>query len=318
MYDTPTATEGIREDLTNIIEDISPTDTPFMSMIGRGTAKQTFHEWQIDALAAAVNTNAATEGEDASAAAITAPTRVGNYCQISDKVIGITGTAQAVDFAGKQKNVKGYQLMRRSQEIKRDMEYQMSSNKASVAPASDAAGYSAGYECFITTNESRGSGGSSTGYVSGLWEAPTDGTDRAVTEALLKTVLASCWNQGGKPTKLICGSFVKQAISGFTGNATRMDKSEDKKLYTSVDYYVSDFGEVQVIPSRFVRKNTSGSGNCILVVDPTLWALCYLRKFQTHELAKLGDHDRWQLLCQYTLRCNNEAGSGIVADLTDS
>jgi hypothetical protein len=314
-YDVPTSGitgGGIREDLTNIIEDVSPTETPFMSMIGRGKARNVFHEWQTDALAAAVDDNAVIEGDDATNDAISATTRVGNYCQISDKVIQLTGTVQAVDFAGKQKNVKGYQLMRRSQELKRDMDMQMCSNKASVIPTSAVAAVSGGYECFITTNDSRGTGGSDTGYSGGLWNAPTDGTQRAITEDMLKAVLKLCWDNGGKPTKLICGSFNKQKISGFTGGSTRFDKGEDKRLTAAIDYYISDFCEVQVVPSRFSRSRS------VLVVDPTLWSLCYLRKFQTHELAKLGDSDRWQLLVQYCLRGNNELGSGIIADLTTS
>jgi len=311
-FDTPTAI-GEREDLTDIIEDVSPTETPFMTMIGRGKARNVFHEWQTDALAAAVDTNAVIEGEDATVGAITPTTRMGNYCQISDKVIALTGTVQAVDFAGKQKNMKGYQLMRRSQEIKRDMDKQMCSNKASVAPNSTTAAVSGGFESHIVTNVSINT---DTGVVGGwdgsVFAAPTAGTARALTEAMLKTVLAAAWTSGGTPTKLIAGSFNKQKISGFTGNSTRMDKGEDKRLTAAIDYYVSDFGEVQVCPSRFCRTRT------VMVVDPTLWALCYLRKFKTWELAKLGDHDRWQLLVQYTLRGNNESGSGIIADLTTS
>lgn len=310
-FDTPTAV-GDPDDLTSIIEDVSPTETPFMSMIGRGKARNVFHEWQTDALAAAADDNAAIEGEDATTAAITPTTRVGNYCQISDKVIQLTGTVQAIDFVGKQKNLKGYQLMRRSQELKRDMDKQMCSNKASVVPTSSVAGQSAGYESFITTNDSRGTSGSDTGWSGGLWNAPTDGTQRAITEAMVKAVLKLCWDNGGTPTKLICGSFNKQKISGFTGNTTRTDKAEDKRLTAAVDYYISDFGTVQVVPSRFSRSRS------VLVVDPSLWSLCYLRKFKTSQLAKLGDSDKWQLVVQYTLRCNNELGSGVVADLTTS
>jgi hypothetical protein len=306
--------KSIREDLSSIVEDVSPTETPFLTAIGRGEAKSTFHEWQCDALSASVDTNAVAEGDDATLDATTATTRYGNYTQISDKTLVLTGTQMAVDHAGIP-DQKGYQLMRRSLELKRDMDKQMCSNKASVAGAADAATarQSGGYECFITTNDERGGGaGAEGGYAGGLWTAPTDGDQRVITEDLLQSVLSKCWDEGGSPTVVFCGSFNKRQISGFTGGSTRTDKSEDKRLTAAIDYYDGDFGVVHVVPSRQVRTKS------VLVVDPTLWALLYLRQFQTHKLAKNGDAEKWQLLVEYTLRGNNEKGSGIIADTTTS
>jgi hypothetical protein len=307
---------SIREELCDVVEDISPTETPFMSMIGREKAKSTFHEWQLDILATPADDNAHYEGDDATIEAITPPTRVGNYTQISKKVIMLTGTQQVVDHAGIP-DMKGYQLHRRALELKTDMDKQMCSNKASVVGTADgaAARQSGGYECFITTNDAlneRGTGGAGGGYAGGLWTAPTDGTQRAIAEDYLKDALQSAWTNGGKPTKILAHAFNKRKISGFTGGATRTDESEDKKLTAAIHYYESDFGLVNIIPSRHVRTRT------VLVVDPSLWALCYLRRFKTEKLAKTGDNDSWQLIVEYTLQGNNEAGSSVLADLTTS
>lgn len=302
---------SIREDLTDVIEDISPTETPFFSAIGRDKAKATFHEWQLDSLRAAVDTNAHYEGDTSTVVARAIPLRRGNYTQIAKDVIMLTGTNQAVEHAG-IKDLKSRELHRASMALKLDMDKQMCSNKASVAGAADAATarQSAGYEAFITTNDSRS--GTEGGYAGGLWTAATDGTQRAITEDQLKDVLQLCYTNGGKPTMILAGAFNKRQISGFTGGSTRTDQSEDKRLTAAIHYYEGDFGVLHIVPSRNVRTRS------VLIVDPTLWTLCYLRRMKTEKLAKTGDNDSWHLLCEYTLRGNNEAGSGIIADLLDS
>lgn len=318
-YDTNLTSQ--REDLKDKIEMLLPTETPLLTMAGRGPKpKATFHEWQLAELAAAIDTNSVAEGDAATMDAAKATVRVGNYTNIADKTVNITGTQMAVDHAGIP-NMKAFQLVNKARELKRDIDKQICSNKASNAGAGDAATarVSGGYESMIgtrngtvTENASRGSGGSSLSYNAGVWEAPTDGTARAITEDMLVAVLASCWDQGGNPTKVICGSWNKRKISGFTGGATRFDKSEDKKLTNAIDVYVGDFGEVSIIPSRQVRTRS------VLVVDPMLWKVNFLRDYQTEELPFAGDSKIWQLLCEYVLEGCNPQGSGIIADLTTS
>ena len=305
--------KSIREDLTSIVEMISPTETPYMTAIGRGSAKSTFHEWQTSELTAAADDNVVKEGDAASIAAAIATVRVGNYTQISDKTLAITGTQMAVDHAGIN-DMKNWQLLNKAKELKRDLDKQMMSNKASVAGAADAATarQSGGYESMVFTNESIASDGTTSSYTAGLWVAPVDGTARALTEDMLQDVLSLAWAEGGEPTKVFCHSFNKRKISGFTGGTTRTDKSEDKKLFASLEYYVGDFGEVQIVPSRQCRTRT------VLVVDPTLISLCFLREYDTHELARNGDAESHQLVVEYTQRVNNEKGCGIIRDLTVS
>ncbi len=142
--------------------------------------------------------------------------------------------------------------------------------------------------------------------------SPTDGTQRALTESMLKSVLRQAWSSGGDPDFIMCGPFNKQVISTFTGNATRFDKSEDKRLVTAVDVYVSDFGSHSVYPNRFSRERT------VHVLDPSMWSVQYLRSFRQWPLARTGDSEKRQLIVEYTLCSKNEAGSGVIADLTVS
>lgn len=300
---------GNREDLANIIYDISPTDTPFMNGIAKNTATATLHEWQTDSLATASATNAVIEGDDATTDASTATTRLGNYTQISDKVPRVTGTQRAVDSAGRADEF-AYQIMKRGKELKRDVESSLLANNARVAGNDSTARECAGIESWLATNTSFGTGGADpTGDGT---DARTDGTQRAFTEAQLKEVLRECWDSGGNPDMIMVGAFNKQQLSSFSGNATRMIESGEKKLVNAIDVYVGDYGDLAVVPNRFMRARSA------LVLEMDMWAMSVLRDFQEFDLAKTGDTDRKQLLIEYTLESRNEAASGIIADLTTS
>ena len=304
-FETYDAT-GNREDLANVIYNISPTDTPFMSSVGTGTATFTKHEWQTDSLAAAA-TNAQIEGDDSPNAALSATSRVLNYTQISYNPVMVSGTQEAVIHAGVNSEL-AYQIAKAGKELKRDMELDMTGKNNATAGSGNggAARKARGFESWTTTNNGYGSGGSnSSGSV-------TDGTQRVLTEAILKTEIKSCFDEGGNPDLLLVGSFNKTKVSGFTGNNTRMDMAEDRSLVATIDVYVSDFGEVRVIADRFSRSRSG------LLVETDMWSVDYLRRFQTVDLAKTGDAEKRLLLTEWTLVAKNEASSGTVADLTTS
>lgn len=299
---------GIREDLSDMIYDVSPTETPFFSMAKKAKAANTYHEWQTDSLDAAAS-NAHVEGDETSYGAITATVRLGNYTQILKKNAIVSGTNEAVNRAGRNREM-AYQIVKKTKEIKRDLEKALLDNNARVAGNDTTAREMAGVPAWIATNTSAGTGGvDPTGDGT---DARTDGTQRAFTEALLKTVLQSCWDNGGDPTVLMVGSFNKQAVSGFTGGATKFDKTEDKRLTASVDVYVSDFGELRVVPNRFQRTRDG------LVLQKDMWSVAMLRPLKNEERAKTGDAEKRELLMECTLVANNEKASGIVADLTTS
>jgi len=278
-----------------------------MSSAAREQVKNTLHEWQTDSLAAAVTNNAVIEGDDATLDASSATTRLGNYTQIMDKTVVITGTQEAVDKAGRASEL-AYQIAKKSKELKRDIESTLLTNQARVAGNSSTARKFGSIGSWVATNDDLGaSGASPTGDGT---DARTDGTQRALTEASLKSVIKNVWNAGGNPSVIMVGPFNKQKISGFTGGSTRFDASEDKTLYTSIDVYSSDFGDLEVVPNRFSRDRDAW------VLDMDYWSVGFLRDFTMHELSKSGDSEKRQLLVELSLISRNEAASGLVADLT--
>jgi hypothetical protein len=312
-YQTYTAI-GMREDLSDVIYNISPTDTPFMSSIGKTKATAVYHEWQTDSLAAASLSNYTVEGATASDATMSPTTRVGNRTQIAQKTVKISGTLQSVDKAGR-KSEKAYQLAKASSEIKRDMETSLLSNQIAANGDSTTARKLGGLQAWLATNGDFGSGGSAG--ASGT-TARTNGTNRTFTEAILQTVVKEVYASGGNPKVLMVNPAHKQVVSSFAGIAAQRFMAPSNGPTTIIgaaDVYLSDFGTISVVPNRFMTS-TNSCDETAFVLDPDMAAIAYLRPFQTNELAVTGDNESTQLLAEYTLEVKNEAAHGIIADLT--
>ena len=267
---------GNREDLANIIYDISPMDTPFLSQAAKSRASAVYHEWQTDALEAA-GANRQIEGDDASANTFVATTRVGNYCQISAKTISVSGTQRAVNPAGRADELS-YQLAKRGREIKRDMEFALTRNQASSAGGTGTARSLASLESWLATNKtSVGTGTAQTtpGFSSGTVAAPTDSTVQGTfTRASLNDVIQKCWTQGGDPRIIMVGPFNKTVASGFANIATlykNVNAGQQGEILAGADLYVSDFGQHQIVPNRFQRDRT------VLVLDMEYLGVATLR-----------------------------------------
>jgi hypothetical protein len=319
--------KGIREALSDQIFRISPEETPFVSNIGRESVDNTFFEWQNDSLKAVDLANNQREGEDynssaapansgfTSTTAAVATSRLGNYTQISAKLAWVTGTVDRVKKAGRKSEL-AYQLALRGSELKRDIESIACQNQA--GSAGSAAGATnrttASFESFIRTNFSRGAtGASATLSGAGVPGAPTDGTQRAYTEALLKTVAQLIWSAGGTLKTMIVGGAQKQTVSGFAGiavNRFNLNAPKMTAIIGAADVYVSDFGDVSFIPSRFSRNRSA------LFLDPDRAALAFLRPITVEDLAKTGDAEKKLILAEWGLKVYHEQGHGIVADLS--
>ena len=310
-YDVST----MKEDLQDALISISPTDTPVMSAIGRKNVDNTYFEWGVVDLAAASDSNRVVEGE--SAPANDAPTnaiRQGNYTQISDKVVEVSDTNNAVNGAGNAQTV-AKQVAYKLKELKRDMEKMLCDNVAASAGSSGTARASAGLPAFLRSNAARGTGGAdgttsgsgNSGYVNA---AATDGTQRAITETLLKGVIADCWDAGAEPSVVICGSSQKQAISAFTGNATKFQQADQERINAAVDFYVSDFGTLQILPSRFSRSRD------VLVLDPNYARVAYLAPTSQKPLARTGHAERRLISVEWGVQVDNEAAHGVIADIS--
>jgi len=307
LYDTYDTT-GIREDLVNVIYNVSPEDTPILSAIPRAAAKSTKHEWQLDALATPA-TNAVIEGDEATTDAMTATTRAFNYCQISDKVIAVSGTQSAVDAAGRADEM-AYQIAKKSKELKKDMEFDLIEPNIQVAGSATAARELGSIPTWIKTNGDAGTSGTlSTGSGTDL---PGSGTDRDLTEAILKTVIKEVYSSGGDMDMLVCPPSVKQVISGFNANTTRFGPAGDKTEYAAIDVYSSDFGDLKIVPNRVMATTDAKD---VFVIQRDMLATAYLRDFMVQDLSKTGDSDKKQLLVEYTLEVRNEAAHGIILDI---
>jgi hypothetical protein len=304
--------KGIREELSNVISNISPEETPFQSNVGSESVSNTFFEWQTDSLAS-TSTTAVINGDDVSSFdATSATSRLGNYTHIRRRTYVIADNLSAVDKAGRADEV-AYQVAKRGKELKRDIEAVLLDNNARVAGNTSTAPETAGLGAWIATNDSVGtSGAAPTGDGT---DARTDGTQRAFTEAMLKDVMQQTWTSGGNPSVLMVGAFNKQAVSAFAGIAAQRYQAPSDSPTTIIgaaDVYMSDFGTLQVVPNRFQRARDAW------VLDPEYASVCYLRPIQQVELAKTGDAEKGMLIGEFGLKVMNEAAHGIVADLTTS
>ena len=313
---------GIREDLSNIIYNISPTDTPFLNGCGRGSADNTTFEWQTDTLkTAAANTQ--MEGNDYTSTAATEPRRLSNYTQISATQVQSSGTAEAVDFAGR-KSTQAYQLAKRAKEMKRDMEFMLLEGTVKAAGSSGAARNTACFSTWIgtTVNATSNVVAASTGLgltnngagaagPDGTTEAGTGGADTAITIGLVNNVAERIWNLGGTPDTILCDGTVKGTISSSTVGgavvaAPRNDigSKDNITAVNAVDVLVTDFGTFKVVPDRHIPATQ------VDFIDFDLWSVDYLRPFRTETLAKSGDSVKQLLIAEYGLRAKNGNGSG--------
>lgn len=285
--------QAIREELSDVIYDISPTDTPFMSSIaGKGSVANTYFEWQTDSLAAADGTNIAIEGAAVGDASTSATTRLGNYTQISKKVVEVSGTQEKTNNAGKKSEL-AYQLAKASKELKRDMETMLLADNAAAAGSASVARETRGAANFITTN---------------IVDAGTSGTNAAIVDDDIVDIAEDCWTQGGEPNTLLMGSVNKKVMTGLAGRADAVRTMADDNMtaYNAVDVYVTDFGTFNMILDRYCDQDL------VYVLQPDMWSVQYLRDFQTVDIAKDGDSDKKMLLVEYGLQCNNEAANGKI------
>jgi hypothetical protein len=310
-YDEPIGTGGNREDLSDVLYDISPTETPFLTAVKKGKATGSMHDWLTDALAAPA-TNAHVEGDDASPVAPSPRTRLSNYTQILKKHAVVTGTQETVLKGGGIKSEMAYQVARRMKEMKRDAEYAMvGASVAKVAGNDTTARKMGSIHSYLAGNSFQGGVGGVAPTGNGT-DTGTEGTNRAFTETILKNALSQLWSQSGGNENILAlvGATQRSVISTFTGSATRYVTTEDKKLVASIDVYDGDFHTVTVTPDRYA------SANSCLLIDPEYASVADLRPISTSDLAKTGDSSRKEIVWEFTLEVCNPLAHMWIAALT--
>lgn len=302
---------GNREDLSDTIDRVAAEETPVYSALSRTKASARFHEWQTEGLANPA-VNAQLEGDDVGT--LDAPNltaRVGNYCQIARKTGGVSRTQEIVDKAGRKSELNRQKILK-GLEMRRDIELSLCSKSASRAESGSDARLSAGVLSWLTSNVSRGSGGSNGGFSAGIVAAPTNGDLRDFTEAQVKGVRATAFNNGARATQAFMGMALKQKFSAFTGIADiRVDVKGARQatIIAGAEIYVDDVGQLALVPHPYAFTR-----DCLLLT-PDKAAVAMLDGYKTEALAKVGDSERFMMTGEFTFECKNEKGHAVIADV---
>lgn len=319
--------KGAREDLADDIFRVTPSDTPFVSSIQRTVAKAVYHEWQTDSLASVDTANAQIEGDEFAFTDPAATVRVGNRCQILRKTYLISNTLEAVDKAGRESEI-AYQRIKKGLELRRDIEAMcIGKNASSVTGDNTTARVSGSLSSWLSTNDigtpgaataNRGTGGAAGGFSSGNTVLATDGTVRTFAQGMLDAVIGDMWENSGNVQDAVvhAGATQKKSLTGFDGIAgTVFHEAKDRTIMATADVYASQFGDIKIVPNRYIRK-TSSVDREVYIVRPSYAALAVLRPIQEVRPAITGDAEKRVLITECTLEVRNEAAHGVVADLT--
>lgn len=295
---------GNREDLVDIIYNTAPTDTPLISAIDKVKATAVTHEWQRDVLATPAN-NAVAEGADATYNAITPTQRLSNQTQISRKTFSISDTQERVSKAGRKSEIR-YQTIKQGKELRKDMELALIENPTLTTGATRQ---TRGLRGWLVTGGSFGATGANPNFVTNT--APTDGTLRTFTEALMRTAALSAYTNGGNISMLMVHPSIKQNISAtFTGAGTKFNKGETKQLNTAWDVIKTDFGDLDIVPNRVMQRTREA-----YYIDPDLCALAVLRDMEDQELARIGSARNFMIESEYALEVREERGMACTRDI---
>lgn len=304
------ALTGIREDLADVIYNKDREETPLFTALSKGKATNTYHEWQTDTLRSSA-VNAHIEGDDVALDSRTATTRLGNYTQIFRNSVGISDTDEALNKAGRGKEM-AYQLLKVGKEQRLDIEKALFDNNARVAGNATTARELAGIPAWITTNQSVGSGGSApTGDGT---DARTDGTQVAFSQTRFDAVMRSIFENSSstKEKKVYLQPFQMDAALGFTGNNNQRNTVNPGETRNELTAYMTPYGQV-----RF-QLSTECRARDVFILDETMWSIAQLRPMRTKSMGKTGDNTKRFIVTELTLCAKNQKTSGIIADNTTS
>lgn len=311
---------GNREELADKIWMITPEKTPWLSLIGRKSVASVHPEWQTDTLGSPDTANNQPEGNDWSYDPIVATTRIGNYTQISEKSFQISRTQENTSKAGRKSEL-ARETAKKTTELKIDMEVITLSNQASSAGSGNGATNrtTAGFRAWLTTNDDLGATGASGSFSNGIQSAATNGNQRALTKALIDSVMLSTTNAGGEPSVCMLSNYNKTVVSRFLDDAdiVPLRKEIGKGAATivgAVDAYLTDFGLLTFVPNVQMTRAGAAIARNVFLVDPSMVTLGIFDDIMINKPAKTGDAEKRVANVEYTLIVNNEAAHGVVAD----
>ncbi len=311
---TTTLAVGEKEQLADVIYRIDPDETPIFSALKKETSNGIFTEWQVQELAAASGTNYVNEGADASIGTPTATTRLGNYHQISVAAVAVSKTLDAVEKAGRDKEL-AYQKVLKSLELRRDIE--KSIGDTDVARDGSDPRKSASLSCWITNGSVGASGAFATGDGT---DAVTGGTDRALTLQLIEDGMQAAWEDGGNPKMLVASATNRANFSNLTAssnlvnNQVNMTQAKEVTYVGSTSVFLTDFGTLEVAPSRFLGNDR------VFMIDPDFASLCTIngRNFAENQIAPTGDAEKFQIVTEWALKVQAPKAHAMILDLNGS
>lgn len=302
---------GEREDLSDVITRIDPDETPVFSALKKETGNGVFVEWQVQELAAAVATNYQNEGADAAYATPTATSRLGNYMQISQKDAQVSGTLDAVDKAGRDRET-AYQKVLKGLELRRDIEKYLHSDTARSSSDPRKAGT---LSSWITNVDDASGTSAATG--DGTDVPDMAGTNRAMTLAQIDNAMQAAYTDGGQPNMLVVSPSKKAAFSDLNSGSVATNQinytaPREAAIVGSVSLYLSDFGQLDVVIDRFA------SDDRVYLLDSDYASICTLpnRNFAVQDLAKTGDSEKFQIITEFTLKVSAPKAHAAVYDLS--
>ena len=281
---------GNKEDLGDLISNIAPQDTPLYSMLGKGTATATLHEWLEDSLPSPGD-NKQVEGFEYTVTDPAPRVRLGNYTQIMTRGYGVTKTQEKVQKHGVSSEI-AYQMTKAMKALAFDMEQAIITQATKNAGTASVARQFGGIPHWITTNK-----------------LANGGTARVISESLIADALQAAWVAGGHPTTLVCSGGQKRKISAFTNGVQKTMDAAVRKLTQVIDVFESDFGLVKIVADRWMPDTS------IFVLDPTHWKVCALRPFGTQELPNTGDNLKKVIVGEHTMEARAEKASASIVDL---
>lgn len=313
-----TSAVGNREELSDFVTRMTPEDTPIYSLVEKVSFKTTHPEWEADDLAAPA-ANIREEGDDYTYRATTAAIKYGTHTQIMSKDGIISGSQNATDNVGSVEQVK-YQKIKRGVELRKDVEFAIVDTNAQVGGATREFG---SLNTWITSNASRGSGGTNGGYNSGtgLTAAPGAGTQRAFTKVIMDSVMQQGYVSGANFKHLVVSPYVKSVFVTFMSDTNvaafryAASSGKDNSIVANADVYEGPFGKVMVHPNRVMAGSATLASNAFFI-DPEYLQFGWFRKIaEDKEVAKTGDARKFVILGEGALKVQNEKGLGVAADV---
>lgn len=307
---------GVREQLSNLIANISPADTPLCTILQKESCGDNRFEWQKDVLSTAKQNHQLSGFDITTYDVQVATTSMISYTSLVSRDFAIANDTEAAEKAGRDSEI-GYRTTKVAKEAKRDVETNYTANNAAVAPNGATAGESGSLPAYIKNNVIAGTDGSHAGWGSSPTGARSNGTEGASSETYLKKAVRLAYEDGGQPTLVMAGAYQKQAISAFAGIAAlranvALPSNVPATIVAAADAYVSDFGTLMIVPNRHQRPID------IWVLDPDGLRERVFRDWQTRELAPTGDARKFMIVSNRGLQVDHEDSHALVTDVTST